>query len=112
MMEQGDKGDHVHDSVGVPAARGRKECEFERVYGSNGVWPAFFAMGDGYLGTELLKDPDRPGRYMTIDRWDSRERFEAFRNEHRAEYTRIDNQCEALTEHETHIGSFVSLGAE
>src|ERR687888_2169496 len=30
--------------------------EFERVYGPEGEWTAFFRGGAGYVGTELLRD--------------------------------------------------------
>ena len=85
-----------------------KEKAFESAYGPDGVWPPFFAKGDGYVGTELLTDVERPGRYVTIDRWQSREHYETFNREHAAEYAEIDKRCEALTESEDQIGSFDS----
>lgn len=81
---------------------------FERAYGPDGVWPPFFAKGDEYVGTELLKDVEHRGRYVTIDRWQSREHYESFCSEHATEYAEIDERCEALTESEVHIGSFDS----
>ena len=52
------------------AQRGR-EGEFEGAYGPDGDWANFFRSGEGYLGTELMRDLETPGRYVTIDRWTS-----------------------------------------
>ena len=52
--------------------------EFERVYGPNGEWAEFFRRGKGYIGTELLRDVEVPGRYLVIDRWESAESYNAF----------------------------------
>ncbi len=46
---------------------GKRES-FERAYGPRGVWASFFAKGEGYLGTELLRDLDVKDRYSTIER--------------------------------------------
>jgi hypothetical protein len=35
---------------------------FEEVYGPGGEWEQFFRQGDGYVGTELLRDVELPGR--------------------------------------------------
>ena len=86
------------------------EQEFERAYGPNGVWPEFFKKGDGYLGTELLKDVNRPGTYVTIDRWRSQDDYDRFCDRNRDEYAEIDKRCEELTDSEVRIGSFTSLG--
>ena len=56
----------------------RDAAEFERVYGPDGEWAAFFRGGRGYVGTELLRDVETPGRYLVIDRWDSREAYNDF----------------------------------
>lgn len=84
-----------------------KAEEFEENYGAEGVWAKFFGAGAGYRGTELLRDPEKKGRYFTVDRWDSEAAYEAFRAEHEAEYKRIDAECEALTEKEVKVGAFV-----
>ena len=69
------------------------------------VWGLFFRKGQGYLGSEVLRDARR---FITIDRWTSREAYESFREAHRTEYEAIDGQLERLTDHEHHIGSFES----
>lgn len=92
------------------ARRGR-EAEFERAYGPDGTWANFFRQGEGFLGTELWRDQEKAGRYMTVDRWTTREAFEKFRAAHLDEYQAIDRRSEALTEREAQIGAFASLQA-
>ena len=87
----------------VAAERAR---DFERVYGPDGDWARLFARAPGYLGTELLKDTLRSGRYLTIDRWSSAAAFDAFKQEWKAEYDALDRACEALTASETPLGAF------
>lgn len=81
-------------------------AEFERAYGERGLWVDFFRQGRGYLRTELLRNVDRPREYMTCDYWQTEEDFRAFRREHRAEYDRLDRECERLTVEETSVGAF------
>ena len=52
--------------------RSENRREFEEAYGGGGPWVALFATSPGYLGTELLRDPTVPGRYLTIDSWSTR----------------------------------------
>ena len=87
-------------------ARPGQHEEFERVYGPEGEWARFFARGVGYLGTELLSDVNEKGRYLTIDRWVSREAFDAFQSRWGGEYREIDQRYEALTIREVALGSF------
>ena len=96
----------MHVIVWEFEAKPGSETEFERAYGPRGAWVEFFARAPGYSGTELLRDRDTPGRYVTIDRWRSRENFEAFRDANRAEYAAIDRRCEDLTRHERLLGRF------
>ena len=83
---------------------------FETAYGPEGDWVKLFRRAPGYSGTELLKDVDTTGRYLTIDRWRSREDFWKFREAFRAEYLALDKRLEALTKKETLIGDFQSNG--
>lgn len=68
-----------------------------------------FKKSPEYLGTELLKDEAKENRYITIDRWSSREAYEKFRQEHEATYKEIDKVCEDWTESEKEIGRFEEL---
>jgi heme-degrading monooxygenase HmoA len=82
------------------------EAEFESAYGPEGAWVRLFAQGDGYLGSELLRNTSVPRRYTTIDRWRSADDFAHFRDAHAAQYAALDSRCEAWTEAETSIGTW------
>ena len=83
-----------------------KEREFEQIYGPEGDWAELFRRDDGYRGTELSRDPQRPGRYVTVDFWESRKAYEACKAQHAAEYKAIDQKCESLTEQENEVWKF------
>jgi heme-degrading monooxygenase HmoA len=83
---------------------------FEDVYGPSGLWVDFFRPGEGYLGTELLRDVSGADRYVTIDRWTSREAYERFRARHAAAYAALDLRCRPLTAKETFLGDGESDG--
>ena len=84
-------------------------AEFERVYGSAGEWAEFFRQGRGYIGTELLRDAEAPGRYLVIDRWESAERYNAFATEHRDEYMRRVDDTRFLYDQELRFGTFETV---
>ncbi|MFC5862852.1 antibiotic biosynthesis monooxygenase family protein [Acidicapsa dinghuensis] len=79
---------------------------FEEAYGPTGSWSRLFTRSGAYHGTELLKDAYVPGRYVTIDRWDSEDAFRAFRAEYDADYEALDRSCDAITASENRIGAF------
>jgi heme-degrading monooxygenase HmoA len=83
--------------------------EFERVYGMDGEWAQFFRQGRGYIGTELLRDVEAPGRYLVIDRWDSADAYNAFVAVHRAEYMERVDATRFLYDSELRFGTFESL---
>lgn len=93
-------------------ARAGNEKDFERVYGPQGDWAALFARADGFLGSALLRDPGRARRYVTLDRWESREAYEHFRQSFATEYEALDQRAEGLTESETALGSFVAIESQ
>jgi heme-degrading monooxygenase HmoA len=74
-----------------------RSADFEREYGAEGVWVAFFRHGEGYFGTELFCSTVNSTRYLTVDSWVSRAAFDAFRSAHRQEYEALDARCAALT---------------
>ncbi len=84
---------------------------FEVSYGPGGDWAKLFRKAPGYGGTELLKDADTPGRYLTIDHWRSREDFWKFREAFRGDYLALDKRLATLTNRETLIGDFETNGA-
>ena len=87
----------------------RDEAEFERVYGPDGEWAAFFRDGRGYVGTELLRDVESPGRYLVIDRWASREDYQAFVEEHRQAYMRRVDETAFHYDQELRLGTFENV---
>jgi len=78
---------------------------FQSVYGSAGEWARFFAAGEGYLGTELLRSGDR---YLLIDRWRSRGEYDAFIAAHADEYARRNEAARSLWRREEDVGRFDS----
>ncbi len=80
--------------------------DFERAYGPDGDWVRLFRSGTGYLKTELHRDPENRGRYITLDFWSSREQYELFRKQAKSSYQEIDARCERLTDNEELIGDF------
>jgi heme-degrading monooxygenase HmoA len=87
----------------------REPAEFERVYGPNGDWSQFFAGAPGYIGTELLRDVELPGRYLVIDRWESAEAYNAFATEHREDYMRRVDDTRYHYEQELRFGTFENV---
>jgi heme-degrading monooxygenase HmoA len=86
--------------------------KFEEIYAANGAWAELFRKGEGYLGTELIRDTNQPHRYISIDRWVSSERYESFLSQCKDEYVRLDAECEDLTENETLLGRWYLIPAE
>lgn len=84
------------------------EMDFRDAYGPDGDWSRLFAKHGGYVGTELIAT-DEPLHYLTIDRWESSEAFDAYMERDRDEYTRLDQQFEALTVSEELVGRGSSL---
>jgi len=86
-----------------------KQAEFKTIYSPNGAWVELFKKSTGYLGTELLRDGTNPRRYLTIDRWNSKEEYEVFLSQWEMEYKALDAQCEGLTESESLIGKWTTI---
>jgi len=85
-----------------------KVAEFEKKYGPEGRWAHFFGGSNGYIRTELVKDVAVEGRFLTLDYWQTEEGFSRFKEQHLAEYERLDKEFEGLTERETRLGAFWS----
>jgi quinol monooxygenase YgiN len=77
-----------------------QSAPFVDVYGPSGPWVALFRQASGYLGTELFSSTAAPLNFLTLDHWESRAAYEAFRRERSAEYSAIDAECEGLTTRE------------
>jgi heme-degrading monooxygenase HmoA len=81
-----------------------RRAEFEAAYGPEGAWAALFRRADGYLGSELFREIGEACRYVTIDRWNSRGAYDAFRLLHAAAHAALDARCESLTRREVFLG--------
>ncbi|MES1246544.1 MAG: antibiotic biosynthesis monooxygenase [Actinomycetota bacterium] len=84
---------------------------FEAAYGPEGEWAQFFGGGRGYVGTELLRDVEAPGRYLVVDRWESAEAYNAFVAEHREAYMQRVDDTRFLYDAELRFGTFENVWA-
>lgn len=87
----------------------RDPAAFERAYGPDGEWAQFFRTGRGYVGTELLRDVETPGRYLVVDRWESADAYNAFASEHREEYMSRVDDSRFHYDQELRFGTFASV---
>lgn len=79
---------------------------FQRAYGPNGEWAAMFRQHPGYGGTSLLQDMTAPGRFLTIDLWESEALFDQMHHAVEQEYARLDTLFAELTISERKVGVF------
>src|SRR5262249_16889648 len=84
----------------------RKRRAFEKAYRAGGDWARLFRTAEGYIGTELVRDDARPGRYVTLDFWTSRLDYLRFKRQNAAAYQALDKRCKSLTESERLVGEF------
>jgi len=85
---------------------------FEHAYGADGDWAQFFKQGRGYIGTELLRDVETPGRYIVVDRWENAEAYNAFAAENRDEWMRRVDDTRFHYQQELRLGTFESVWHE
>lgn len=79
--------------------------DFVRVYGPAGAWARLFGTAPGFRETLLLQDVARPERLVTLDRWESRAAWEAFRQAQATAYTDLDLATSGLARTERHLGT-------
>ena len=87
----------------------RDPAEFERVYGPEGEWAEFFRRAAGYVGTELLRDREQPGRYLVPDRWESAEAYNAFVEAFQTAYMARVDDTRLYYDQELRLGTFENL---
>ncbi len=87
----------------VPAAN---RARFEAAYGPDGDWARLFRHAAEFIGTELLRDSERKGVYLTIDRWASASALDRFKQDFNADYQRLDAALEGLASRETRLGLY------
>jgi heme-degrading monooxygenase HmoA len=85
---------------------------FERAFGPEGEWAAFFRQGRGYIGTELLRDLEEPERYLVVDRWESADAYNLFLAEHDDEYLRRADESRVHYVQELRFGTFENVWSE
>lgn len=95
----------MHTIVWEYRVRPESVDAFVAAYGGAGAWAQLFANADGYLGTTLYLDVDEPDRYLTFDRWSSRDAFTAFMADYAAAYATLDAACDEMTLEQTRIGA-------
>jgi heme-degrading monooxygenase HmoA len=83
-----------------------RRAAFTEAYGPAGPWVRFFKEAEGYLETELFQRSTQPLCYLTLDRWESREAYEAFRRRRAEEYSALDQACEDLTVREQFLAAW------
>jgi heme-degrading monooxygenase HmoA len=81
---------------------------FEAAYARDGAWSELFGRAPGYLGTELLSDRSRPGRYLVVDRWESPGDHRAFHRAWGAEFRALSEAHVRFYRREVTIGEFVT----
>jgi heme-degrading monooxygenase HmoA len=84
--------------------------DFEAAYGPAGPWARLFSQAEGFMGLELLHDPARPGRYLTLDRWRSAQDAAAFQATFGEVYRALDIELEGRADAETALGAFETKG--
>jgi heme-degrading monooxygenase HmoA len=87
-----------------------RRAEFERVYGPDGEWVKLFRRSPDYLGTDLLRDRETPGRYLTVDRWRGAAERAEFLRRHARDVATLDERCVELTAAERRLGDFDVVG--
>jgi heme-degrading monooxygenase HmoA len=85
---------------------------FEAAYGPEGAWAQFFRQGAGFIGTELLRDVEEPGRYLVVDRWESADAYNTFLSEHNDEYMRRADESRFHFVQELRFGTFENVWTE
>jgi heme-degrading monooxygenase HmoA len=101
-----------HATLWEFAVASAKRAELVAHYGPDVTWARRFRRANGYLGSELLQDRSDPLRFLTNDRWESREAWQAFRREYGAEYERLDREFEGLTTREAPLGEYAPAGGD
>jgi len=65
-----------------------------------------FRLGEGYVGTELLRSSHEPNVFRTVDRWESATCSGIFQERFGVECKKLDTQLEGYTSSEKKVGVF------
>ena len=80
--------------------------EFEQLYGQEGGWVKLFKESEDFIETEFLQCQEDEERYVTIDKWKSREAYLDFKSTHANAYSALDSEADDATNSESLIGTF------
>jgi len=83
-----------------------REAEFEQAYSGSGNWARLFEQAPGYSGTTLLRPCEEGGWWLTIDRWETEDHFEAFQDDFGVQYRGLDKALEGVAGEEVFVGAF------
>ncbi len=85
-------------------ARENKAAEFEDYFGSAGKRAETLRNGEGFMSTELLKDKEVKLRYVTMDRWVSKDAYDDFGIEFENENSDLAKAGEEFSSKQVLIG--------
>jgi hypothetical protein len=88
-------------------SEGREE-DFERIFGTEGIWPGLLKRSRQYLGSLLQLESQAERRYRLQDSWASHLGFEAFRRIHQLDCDKLEQfiKREKLVVREEFLGAF------
>ena len=79
---------------------------FEHAYGSDGPWARLFGRHPGFKRTRLFRHKQEPNVYVTVDVWQSKADYDAFKRMHGGDYRRLDKQVALLKLEESFLGFY------
>ncbi len=79
---------------------------FEHAYGPAGPWSRLFGKHAGFRRTRLFRHKNEADVYISVDVWESRAHWEAFRAEEAEAYARLDRDLRLLYLEEHLIGYY------
>ncbi len=83
---------------------------FEHAYGSTGPWAKLFARHPGHKRTRLFRHKQIPCIYVTVDVWESKADYDAFRRMYADDYARLDKHYALLKLEEQFLGFYEGAG--
>jgi heme-degrading monooxygenase HmoA len=109
MPEGGPAGEAGYTCVWEYEVPAETEQEFLTHYAPGGSWTRLFRRASGYVATELYRDRQRRGRFLTVDHWLTEAAYREFRSRFAAEYEALDHSCGRLTRRETPLGELEAV---
>lgn len=79
---------------------------FEHAYGATGPWAKLFARHPGHKRTRLFRHKEMRGIYVTIDVWESKADYDAFRRVYAQDYALLNEHFTLLKLEERFLGFY------